>query len=212
MLTGFLIVVLLITLIAVYDLCQRKHAILRNYPVIGHFRYLLEKIGPELRQYIVTDNDEERPFSRDQRRWIYASSKKENNYFGFGSDNEMETVSNYIVIKQSSFPINDPLPEDPDFDPAYPLACAKIIGGFRQRKMAFRPASVVNVGAMSYGSLGSAAVEALNKGCRLANCLHNTGEGGVAPHHQHGGDLIWQIGTGYYGCRDERGRFDLERL
>ena len=76
--------------IAIYDLTQRQHAILRTFPIIGHFRYWLEAVGPELRQYIVTDNNEERPFSRDQRRWIYASAKRENNYFGFGSDNEME--------------------------------------------------------------------------------------------------------------------------
>ena len=77
--------------VVVYDLFQRKHAILRNFPIIGHFRYLLEAVGPELRQYIVTDNNEERPFSRDERRWVYASSKLQNTYFGFGSDNEMES-------------------------------------------------------------------------------------------------------------------------
>ena len=76
--------------VTAYDLLQRRHAILRNFPVVGHLRYLLEAIGPELRQYIVTSNDEERPFSRDQRRWVYASSKSENNYFGFGTDNDIE--------------------------------------------------------------------------------------------------------------------------
>ena len=81
-----------------YDLLQRKHAILRNFPIVGHLRYWLEAIGPELRQYIVTDNDEERPFNRDQRRWVYASSKDENDHFGFGSDNEMERAANYLVI------------------------------------------------------------------------------------------------------------------
>ena len=91
--------------IILYDLFQKKHAILRNFPVIGHFRYILEAVGPELRQYIVTDNDEERPFSRDQRRWIYASAKQQNNYFGFGSDNEMELTGNYLVIHHSSFPL-----------------------------------------------------------------------------------------------------------
>ena len=85
--------------IAIYDLTQRQHAILRNFPIIGHFRYCLEAVGPELRQYIVTDNNEERPFSRDQRRWIYASSKRQNNYFGFGSDNES---SCHRVISSSS--------------------------------------------------------------------------------------------------------------
>ena len=87
--------------VVLYDLLQKRHAILRSFPIIGHFRYILEAIGPELRQYIVTDNDEELPFSRDQRRWIYASSKKENNYFGFGTDNELEKTSNYIIIKHS---------------------------------------------------------------------------------------------------------------
>ena len=76
--------------VAARDLTQRQHAILRNFPVVGHFRYLLEAVGPELRQYIVTGNDEERPFRRDQRRWVYASAKRENNYFGFGTDNDIE--------------------------------------------------------------------------------------------------------------------------
>ena len=78
--------------VAAHDLLQRKHAILRNYPVLGHARFLIEKVGPELRQYVVAGNDEERPFSRDQRRWVYASAKKENNYFGFGTDNDVENV------------------------------------------------------------------------------------------------------------------------
>ena len=102
-----------------YDILQKKHAILHNFPIIGHFRYWLEAIGPELRQYIVTGNDEERPFSRDQRRWVYASSKKQNNYFGFGSDNDLESSSNYLIIRHSAFPLNDPQPGGQDFDPLY---------------------------------------------------------------------------------------------
>src|SRR5215467_8407000 len=94
---------LLITVIA-FDLTQRKHAVLRNFPVIGHFRYLFEAIGPELRQYIVTSNQEERPFSRDQRTWIYASSKRENNYFGFGTDSDLELQPSYLIIKHAAFP------------------------------------------------------------------------------------------------------------
>ena len=90
------VVIILLTLVVIYDLTQRQHAILRNFPIVGHFRYWLEAVGPELRQYIVTDNNEERPFSRDQRRWVYASAKRENNYFGFGSDNEMELQPNYL--------------------------------------------------------------------------------------------------------------------
>ena len=83
-------VVALIVMLGLYDLIQRRHAILRNFPVVGHFRFLIEKIGPELRQYIVADNDEERPFSRDQRRWVYATAKKENSYFGFGTDDDLD--------------------------------------------------------------------------------------------------------------------------
>src|SRR5437762_11760208 len=98
MLTLSAIVLAAVASVAVYDLLQRKHAILRNFPIVGHFRYLLESVGPELRQYIVTSNQEERPFSRDQRRWVYASSKRQNSYFGFGSDAELETSPNHTVI------------------------------------------------------------------------------------------------------------------
>ncbi len=195
-----------------YDLLQKKHAILHNFPIIGHFRYWLEAIGPELRQYIVTSNDEERPFSRDERRWVYASSKKENNYFGFGTDNDLETSPSYLIIRHSAFPLNEPLCGDSDFDPLYSIPCGTELGGYRQRRQAFRPASVVNISAMSYGSLSGAAIEALNRGAQAAGCLQNTGEGGVSPHHQHGGELMWQIGTGYFGCRNAEGRFDLSRF
>jgi glutamate synthase domain-containing protein 2 len=92
------------------------------------------------------------------------------------------------------------------------LPCAKVMGAARGRAKAFRPASVVNVSAMSFGSLSARAVEALNKGAAMAGCLHNTGEGGLSPYHRRGGDLVFQIGTAYFGCRDERGRFDLQRL
>ncbi|MCP3956949.1 MAG: FMN-binding glutamate synthase family protein, partial [bacterium] len=196
-------------LVTVYDLIQRKHAILRNFPIIGHLRYILESVGPELRQYIVTNNDEERPFSRDQRTWVYASAKRQNNYFGFGTDNKIELAPSYLIIKHSAFPLDDPHPGQPDYDPAYRIPCGKVLGGWRSRPGAFRPESVINVSAMSFGSLSAAAVEAINRGCALAGCLHNTGEGGVAPHHQHRGDLIWQIGTGYFGCRASDGGFDL---
>jgi glutamate synthase (ferredoxin) len=198
--------------VVAYDLTQRKHAILRSFPIIGHFRYLLESVGPELRQYIVTDNNEERPFSRDQRRWVYASSKHQNNYFGFGTDNDLEQSPSYIIVKQVAFPIDSARPGDPAFDPQYRIPCAKVMGGFRGRARAFRPASIVNTSAMSYGSLSAAAVEALNRGVKLAGCLQNTGEGGIARHHAHGGDLVWQLGTGYFGARDEHGCFSLERL
>ncbi|MGD7651931.1 MAG: glutamate synthase-related protein [Verrucomicrobiales bacterium] len=208
----FIVVSALLLAVVVYDLLQKKHAILRNFPLLGHLRYLLEAIGPELRQYIVTDNDTERPFSRDQRRWVYASSKKENNYFGFGTDNDLEASSNYIIIKHSAFPCAHPLPGEEGYDPEYAIPCRKVVGGHRQRRQAFRPASVVNVSGMSFGSLGSAAIEAINRGCGIAGCLHNTGEGGVSRHHLHGGELILQLGTAYFGSRDEKGGFSLAML
>jgi len=195
-----------------WDLLQRRHTILRNYPVIGHLRFLLEAVGPELRQYIVTDNDAERPFSRDQRRWVYTSAKLENRYFGFGTDNDLERVHNYPVIKHAAFPVPTPEGEPGHPDPDVPLPAAKVLGGARGRARAFRPSSLVNVSAMSFGSLSGAAVTALNRGAALAGALHTTGEGGVSPYHLNGGDLVWQIGTGYFGCRDDDGGFSLARL
>ena len=205
-------VVVILGLVVAYDLTQRKHAILRNFPIIGHFRYLLEAVGPELRQYIVTSNDEERPFSRDQRAWVYSSAKSENNYFGFGTDNDLETVSNYLIVKQSSQPSDEPLKGAADYDPLHPVPCAKVLGAGRGRAKAFRPDSIIYVSAMSYGSLSSAAVTAINRGVAIAGGLHNTGEGGIAPYHDNGGGLIWQLGTGYFGARSDDGKFDLGRL
>src|SRR5919199_105796 len=197
--------------VAVRDLTQKQHAILRNFPVAGHLRYWLEGVGPELRQYIVTDNNSERPFSRDQRRWIYASSKLENNYFGFGTDNDVEHTEGYPIIKHRTFSDVHPHPH-PEAGQEEPLPSAKVLGGPRDRARKFRPESLVNVSAMSFGSLSAQAIEALNRGAALAGCLHNTGEGGLSPYHRNGGDLVLQIGTGYFGCRDEHGRFDLARL
>jgi len=122
------VAVALVIAIAIYDLMQRQHAILRTFPIVGHFRYWLEAVGPELRQYIVTDNNEERPFSRDQRTWIYASAKRENNYFGFGSDNEMELQPHYLIIKHHTFPLEVRHPGDPQFDPQFRIPCAKVMG------------------------------------------------------------------------------------
>lgn len=200
---GFLI------LVALYDFFQRKHTILRNFPIIGHMRYILESVGPELRQYIVTDNNSERPFSRHERRWVYASAKEQNNYFGFGTDDTIDQLPNYLVIKHSSFPFTE---EEPSSDDISSIECGKVWGAARGRTHAFRPSTTVSISAMSFGSLSAAAVEALNKGAAMVGCLHNTGEGSISPYHDFGGDLIWQIGTGYFGCRDERGRFNLDML
>ncbi len=196
-----------IVLLVIYDITQKKRAIVRNFPIIGHLRYILEAFGPELRQYIVANNDEERPFSRDQRRWVYASSKKQNNYFGFGTDNDLERSSNYLVIKNAVFPVSGKGVGD-----AYGIPCAKILGGPRGRAKAFRPESIINISGMSWGSLSAPAIEALNRGVKMAGCMHNTGEGGVSPHHKHGGDLIWQLGTGYFGARNADGSFNLEKF
>jgi glutamate synthase domain-containing protein 2 len=206
------VAVVLIIAVAIFDVTQRQHAILRTFPVIGHFRYLLEALGPELRQYIVTDNNEERPFSRDQRRWVYASAKRANNYFGFGSDNEMELQPSYLIIKHDTFPLEAYHPGDPDFDSQFRIPCAKVMGGPRGRARAFRPASIVNVSGMSFGSLSGPAIEALNRGSLIAGCLQSSGEGGVSAHHLKGGELIWQVGTAYFGCRDADGRFSMAKL
>lgn len=202
----------IVVLIALYDLVQTKHALLRNFPVVGHGRYLVERLGPPIRQYFVAKNDEERPFSRDQRRWIYASAKKENNYFGFGTDNDLDATPGYVIVRHSAFPLHLPHKGEPGYDPGYACPSARVLGGHRGRKKAFRPSSLVNTSAMSFGSLSPRAIEAINRGVKLAGAMQNTGEGGISDHHRHGGDLVWQIGTGYFGCRDERGRFSLERF
>lgn len=207
------ILLLVVIGIAIHDVLQKRHPILRNFPVLGHGRTILEELGPKLRQYIVAGNDEERPFTRDQRSWVYRSADKENNYFGFGTDNDLENASNYLIVKQTAFPITDRNHDDPKYDPTYRIPCSKILGGARKRAKAFRPSSIINVSAMSYGSLSSAAVEAINRGCQLTGSMHNTGEGGISPeHHNHGGDLIWQLGTGYFGARQANGRFDEQRF
>jgi glutamate synthase domain-containing protein 2 len=197
--------------VALRDLLQKDHALLRNFPVLGHARYAIEAVGPELRQYVVAGNNEERPFNRDQRRWVYTSAKNQNNYFGFGTDNDVEYTPGYAVIKHRTFGRAVPRSE-PTAGHEVGLPCAKELGAVRGRRESFRPASVVNISGMSFGSLSGPAVEALNRGARLAGCLQNTGEGGLAVHHRHGGDLIFQIGTAYFGCRDGDGRFSLDRL
>jgi hypothetical protein len=116
--------------VAAHDLTQRKHAILRNFPVVGHLRFTLERFGPELRQYIVASNDEERPFSRDQRRWVYASAKGENSYFGFGTDNNVENAEGYPIIKHRTFAGPGAM-TGRHAEEAVPLPMAKVMGAAR---------------------------------------------------------------------------------
>lgn len=197
--------------IAAADVTQKHHAILRNFPLLGHVRFLIERIGPELRQYVVASNDEERPFSRDQRSWVYASSKLENNYFGFGTDNDVENVIGYPIIKHRTFaPVGASTARHSGEEVSLPSA--KVLGEARGRAKAFRPTSVVNVSGMSFGSLSGNAISALNQGAALAGAMHNTGEGALSPHHRQGADIIFQIGTSYFGCRDKSGKFDIAKL
>ena len=195
-------------LVFIHDMVQKKHAILRNFPVVGHLRYLLEKIGPELRQYWVANDKEEMPFTRAERSWVYATSKKQNNNFGFGSS-ELMYDTGYPILKHSAFPTRDKYDAHGNLLTSS-MPCAKLIGAAHNRKNSYRPESIVNISAMSFGSLGKNAVAALNLGAKEAHCYHNTGEGGISPYHKLGGDLVWQIGTGYFGARDAEGKFSME--
>ncbi len=202
------VLVVALVVVAIHDLVQTRHAVLRNYPVIGHLRYVLESFGPETRQYLVTDNDDERPFSRDQRRWIYSSAKATDTSFGFGTDNHLETIRDYLIIDHAAFPLGLGAARP---DPSFAVPGAKVLGARRGRAQAFRP-PLVNISGMSFGALSAPAIESMNRGAAMAGCLHNTGEGGISAYHLNGADLVWQIGTGYFGCRDPHGGLSLERL
>ena len=206
---GWILIVLVI--IAIADVFfNKKHTILHNFPIVGHFRYFLESIGPELRQYIVANNREELPFNRRERGWIYASAKNMNNYEGFGTDQDIFST-HYIFINNAILPLK--LPEGhPSKKNSGLIPCAKVMGEFNNRKRPFRPASIINVSAMSFGSLSAKAIESLNEGCKLAGAYHNTGEGGLSPYHKKGADVVFQIGTGYFGTRDKDGNFSMEKL
>lgn len=199
-----------LVIVFLHDVIQRKNPILRNFPVIGWGRFLLIKIGPELRQYIVAHNREEQPFNRLERNWIYRSANRENNYFGFGTDDQLYGIG-YPIIKHSAFPIGDTGYSASKSDKIVDIPCAKVIGENRGRAKPYRPPSIINISAMSFGSLGQNAISALNMGAGLANCFHNTGEGGVSKYHRLGGDVVWQLGTGYFGARTKEGGFDLEK-
>ena len=199
-----------LALIALFDIFQKKHTIKHNFPIVGHLRYMLEKIGPEMRQYIVANNREELPFNRSQRSWVYASSKRQNNYQGFGTDQD-QYAPGHVFINPNMIPFavreGHPNHAQPDL-----LPCAKVMGEYNGRKRPYRPKSVVNISAMSYGSLSAKAVESLNRGAEKADCYHNTGEGSLSKHHQHGADVMFHFGTAYFGVRSDDGNLDLEKL
>ncbi|GGG46078.1 FMN-binding glutamate synthase family protein [Croceivirga lutea] len=206
---AYLLIGLLV--VAIWDIfIQKKHTIKHNYPIVGHLRYWLESIGPEMRQYFVANNREELPFNRIERGWIYASAKNENNYEGFGTDRDIY-AHQHLFVKNAmlayQIPTNHPNTEDPYF-----LPCAKVIGAYHKRKRPFRPASIINISAMSFGSLSAAAVEAMNNGVLKSGAYHNTGEGGLSPYHKKGGDVIFHFGTGYFGVRSKDGNFSIEKM
>ena len=187
-------------LLGVIDLIQTRHAVRRNYPIIGRLRWAFEKIRPEIRQYLIEGDDDQTPFSRAQRSLVYARAKDEVSDRPFGTLSDVYK-NGYEFISHSTKP--KPL-ADPD-------SFRVPIGGSDARDPYM--ASIFNISAMSFGSLSANAIRALNKGAKLGDFAHDTGEGGISPYHrENGGDLIWEIGSGYFGCRTEKGRFDPVRF
>lgn len=202
-------VLIFLICVGIYDVMQNSSIIKHNFPVLGHMRYILESIGPELRQYLVANDKEEMPFNRDERSWIYATSKKQRNTFGFGTT-ELLYGTGYPILKHHEFPFPDSQMQFIGND-STSIPCLKIVGSAHNRRRQYRPPSILNISGMSFGSLGARAIESLNKGASLAGCYHNTGEGSVSPYHLNGADLVWQLGTAYFGARDDHGNFSLKK-
>ncbi len=181
-------------IITVHDVLQRKHAILRNYPLIGHLRFLLEAIRPEMRQYFFESDLDGKPFNRRQRSIVYQRAKNERQTVSFGMQEDAMSPG-YEWVSHSNFPS-----EIVEKDLRVRIGNDQCLQPYDM--------SLLNVGAMSYGALSKTAIMALNEGAKLGNFAQNTGEGGISDYHLHGGDLIWQIGTGYFGCRNAFGAFE----
>jgi glutamate synthase domain-containing protein 2 len=194
---GAVLVGPIITL-GVFDMLQTKRAVLRNFPVIGHVRYLFEMIRPEIQQYFIESDIDGRPFNREDRSLVYQRAKGEMATLPFGTQRDVYKTG-YEWINHSMVPVTADTPSP-----------RVVIGEGRCEKP--YSASILNISAMSFGSLSGNAIEALNIGAREGNFAHNTGEGSISTHHLQGGDLIWQIGTGYFGCRTEDGGFDPEKF
>lgn len=196
--TTFWIVIIVLTLffMGVYDSVQGKHAIRRNFPLLGRMRYMLESISPELQQYFIERNTDGTPFSRNERALAYQRAKNVTDTRAFGTQLEINNAS-YEGLKQSIYPAKI-LSEPP-----------RVTIGGKDCQQPYS-ASLLNISAMSFGSLSANAIEALNIGAKKGGFYHNTGEGGISDYHLQGGDLAWQIGTGYFGCRTEEGRFSPE--
>ena len=190
---------LLLAVVAVYDVAQRGHSILRNYPLLGHTRFALEAIRPELQQYFIERNYDGRPFDRDTRSVIYERSKGIHGEQAFGTERDVNEVG-YEYLVHSTAPI--PQAETPP---------TVTVGGPDCRQP--YEMALLNVSAMSFGALSANAIRALNKGAAAGGFAHDTGEGGISPYHlEHGGDLIWEIGSGYFGARTPAGDFDPVRF
>jgi glutamate synthase domain-containing protein 2 len=184
--------------VGVHDLLQTRRAVLRNYPILGHFRYLFEGIRPEIRQYLIEGDTEELPFSRQQRAIVYQRAKDQLDKRPFGT--QLDTYdARYEWINHS---IQPSAIDSHDFRITVGAGCAQPYS-----------ASVFNISAMSFGSLSAAAILALNEGARRGGFYHDTGEGSISRHHRvHGGDLVWEVASGYFGCRTAGGDFDPERF
>lgn len=188
-------VLVLIALLAWYDVVQNRHSILRNYPVLGHMRYLMEKIRPELQQYFIERNTDGRPFDRDTRSVVYERAKGIHGEQAFGTERDVNAVG-YEWVLQSSAP-KEPNKEQPRVRVGGP-DCTKPYD-----------MALLNVSAMSFGALSGNAIMALNLGAKRGGFAHDTGEGGLSKYHlEHGGDLVWEIGSGYFGTRTKDGQFD----
>jgi glutamate synthase domain-containing protein 2 len=179
--------------LAIHNTRQHKHTILRNFPLVGYFRYFFESIRPEIRQYFGESDLDGRPFNRRQRAIVYQRAKNVRQTVPFGMQSDPHKPGHEWVA-HSTFPVQIP---DKNL---------RVKIGNKQCSQPYR-ASILNIGAMSYGALSKTAISALNEGAALEGFAHNTGEGGISNYHIRGGDLIWQIGTGYFGCRDAEGKF-----
>lgn len=195
----FLAIVIVLTIVGINDMMQTKHSIMRTYPVLGRMRYWMEELRPKMYQYFVESDIDGRPINRIDRSTIYQRAKRETDTLPFGTQLDVyaegyEWMSHSIAPKDFTKLNHSP----------------RITIGNKDCKQPYS-ASVFNVSAMSFGSLSPNAIEALNGGAKIGNFAHNTGEGGISPYHlKQGGDIIWQIGTGYFGCRDEEGNFSEE--
>ncbi|WP_449257394.1 FMN-binding glutamate synthase family protein [Bosea sp. (in: a-proteobacteria)] len=194
------VLAMLLSLLGLWDLAQPEHAIRRNYPVIGHIRWFAELVRPELRQYLFEADEEAAPFSRSQRSLVYRRAKDLAGDHPFGTLLDVYR-DGYEFIGHSSRPV-----------PASDPASFRITIGNEQCAQPYS-ASIFNISAMSFGSLSANAIRALNTGARMGGFSHDTGEGSISPYHREGGgDIVWEVASGYFGCRDDEGRFDPERF